>query len=80
MERNLRISWAYRDMTIEGQFPGERVRIHDLEAYRRSGSTDRDWSETVIAYQRALGQVSNNAKTIELLDRVSDGVLIEHVI
>ena len=78
--QDLQISWADRYLTIEGQFPGEKIRIHYLEAYCRPGSTDRDWSETVIPHKSELVQASNNGKTIKLLDRLSDGVLVEHVI
>ena len=63
---------------MQGKFPGEEIRIHYLEAYCRAGSTNRDWSETVIPHESELVGVEDEGRRIRLLDRLADGVRVEH--
>ena len=49
-----------------------------LEAYCRPGSTDRDWHETVIPHESELVLATDDGKRIELRDRLSDGVVVNH--
>jgi hypothetical protein len=85
----LTLDWADRYLTISGDpesgnaVPGDAIRIHYLEAYCRGGSTDRDWAETVIPHQTKVisaGTRDGDTKdgVIELVDRLSDGVIVRH--
>lgn len=79
-EQGLAIEWKDRFLTISGDFPGGKIRIHYLEAYCRPGSTDRDWAETVIPHETLLVESDASRRRIRLRDRLSDGVAVEHVI
>src|SRR6266404_2492580 len=74
----LEISWAKNFLTIRGKFPGDEIRIMYLEAYCRSGSTDRDWSQTVIPHKAE--QLATSDGSIQLQDTLADGVVVNHVI
>lgn len=73
----LTATWSDRFLTIRGDFPGEEIRIHYLEAYCRAGSTNRDWQETVIPHEsRLLAEPKDGVIAIE--DRLADGVVVNH--
>ncbi len=77
----LRLSWADEWLTIHGaQLPGEEVRIHYLEAFCRSGSTDRDWRETVIPHRTELQDAGAEGDRLKLRSTLNDGVVVEHEI
>lgn len=76
----LSIAWEKNYLTIRGEFPGEELKILYLEAYCRPGSTDRDWTETVIPHQAELTEASADGRVIKLRDRLVDGVIVEHTI
>lgn len=76
----LSIAWEKNFLTIRGGFAGGEIRIHYLEAYCRPGSTDRDWSQTVIGHQSQQVSVSDDKSVIKLEDRLSDGVIVMHTI
>ena len=76
----LQIAWKDRYLTISGEFPGKVVQIHYLEAYCRAGSTDRDWSDTVIPHTSRLVAASEDHRRLEIEDRLEDGVIVRHVI
>jgi hypothetical protein len=78
--QDLQATWENRYLTIRGDFPGKEIRIHYLEAYCRPGSTDREWGKTVIRHESELTEVADDGKTIRLLDRLEDGVRVEHEI
>ncbi len=74
----LTIRWADNFLTIHGdRLPGD-IRINYLEAYCRPGSTDRDWGQTVIGHKTELVSASDDCRTIELRDRLNDGVVVTH--
>jgi len=80
-EEGLKISWKDRFLQVSGEaIPGGPIEIHYLEAYCRPGSTDRDWKETVIPHESQLVSATDDGKTIELLDRLSDGVVVKHLL
>jgi hypothetical protein len=79
-DRKLSLDWDKNYLTIHGDIPGETVTIMYLEAYCRAGSTDRDWGETVIPHKTELTSRSEDGRTIALRDKLSDGVVVEHVI
>lgn len=78
--QNLEATWENRYLTIRGDFPGKEIRIHYLEAYCRPGSTDREWGETVIRHESEVAEVTEDGKIIRLIDRLEDGVRVEHEI
>lgn len=74
-----KLTWEDNFLTIHGsQLPGKQLRIHYLEAYCRPGSTDRDWSQTVIRHRATL--VAADGNRIQLKDELGDGVIVEHTI
>ena len=76
--QGLTVEWKNRYLEVSGAIPGGPIRIHYLEAYCRPGSTDRDWSDTVIPHQSQLVEASPDGLRIE--DRLADGVVVKHVI
>src|SRR5262245_31944604 len=79
-EPGLTMSWEKNYLTIRGDFPGGDLKILYLEAYCRPGSTDRDWKETVIPHTAEQLEASADGRTIKLRDKLSDGVVVEHVL
>jgi hypothetical protein len=80
IDRRLTLAWEKNYLTVRGEIPGETVTIMYLEAYCRPGSTDRDWSETVIPHKTELTSQASDGKRIALRDKLADGVVVEHVI
>ncbi len=79
--RGLAIAWKDNYLTVRGaDLPGGEVKIHYLEAYCRPGSTDRDWSETVIGHRTELVSAGDDGRRLELKCRLKDGVEVKHVI
>jgi len=81
----LRIAWAANILSIEApegqpQIPGGKLAINYLEAYCRPGSTDRDWSQTVIKHTTRLVSASDDGHALELECRLADGVFVRHQI
>jgi hypothetical protein len=76
----LELSWAKNFLTIRGRFPGEEIKIMYLEAYCRLGSTDRDWSQTVIPHTARQIPANDRDSSIHLEDVLADGVVVRHVI
>lgn len=77
----LRIRWEKNFLTISGNdLPGQDMRVHYLEAYCRPGSTDRDWSQTVIGHTTELVSASDDGKVIKLKCTLKDGVVVDHII
>jgi hypothetical protein len=77
----LRIQWENNYLTIRGDdLPGQEMRVQYLEAYCRSGSTHRDWGQTVIGHTTELISASEDGKVIKLRCTLKDGVVVDHVI
>jgi hypothetical protein len=76
----LELSWAKNFLTIRGRFPGDEIKIMYLEAYCRSGSTDRDWPQTVIPHTARQLPANDADSSIHLEDVLADGVVVKHVI
>src|SRR5262249_51430536 len=74
----LRISWENNILTVTGDFPGGKIETLYLEAYCRSGARDRVWKDTVIRH--TTEKVSDDGRTIRLLDKVAGGVEVSHTI
>jgi hypothetical protein len=74
----LSVQWERNYLTIRGDFPGGEIRIHYLEAYCRSGSTDRDWAATVIPHRTEVLPGGQPDRVIRLRDVLEDGVVVTH--
>jgi hypothetical protein len=73
------ISWDKNYLAVAGEgLPGGDIRIHYLEAYLRSGSTNRDWLKTMIPHWTR--KLSATPKRIELQCKVEPSVIVDHVI
>jgi hypothetical protein len=79
VDNGLSIHWENNYLTISGNdIPGGPIEIHYLEAYCRSGSTDRDWRETVIPHQTKL--ILAEGKQIRLRCKVESSIVVDHEI
>jgi hypothetical protein len=76
----LAVDWADGYLTIRGPFPGGEIRILYLEAYCRPGSTDREWSDTVIGHKTTLLESGSDERSLKLRDVLGDGVIVDHQI
>ncbi len=77
----LSLKWEKRFLEVDGPtLPNGPIRTHYLEAYCRPGSTDREWSKTVIRHTSELRSAAANGRRIEIVDRLEDGVVVEHII
>lgn len=80
-DESLTLSWSENMLTIRGsRLPGGEVKVWYLEAFCRPGSTDRDWSKTVIPHQTQLIDRSTDGRRLRLRSRLADGVVVEHTI
>lgn len=75
---HLHLGWTNGMLTVSGGRLPAPVPIHYLEAYCRPGSTDRDWSQTVIPHRSELIGVDPAGERLELRDILADGVVVEH--
>ena len=77
----LRIGWHNDILSVSSRrIPGGTVEIWYLEAFCRSGSTDRDWSETVIPHTTVKLGASADGTAIRLRTVVGPGVEALHTI
>jgi hypothetical protein len=75
----LTIGWTNNMLRISGaQVPGQYFDTWYLEAFCRSGSTDRKWEETTIPHETKL--ISASAQKIRLRTTVEPSVVIDHEI
>lgn len=73
--------WEKNFLRIRGdRIPGGAIEINYLEAYCRSGSTDRDWRDTVIGHVTEKLSAREDGSLIKLKDTLRDGVVVEHTI
>ncbi|MBI2432243.1 MAG: hypothetical protein HYV26_05175 [Candidatus Hydrogenedentes bacterium] len=78
---DLRLAWKDNLLTISAPgLPGETIEVWYLEAFCRSGSTDRKWEETVIPHQTELVSQSADGKELRLHSVVEPAVTVEHVL
>ena len=74
------LKYEKRHLQISGEsIPGKNLQVLYIEAYCRANSTDADWvKHTVIKHKTRV--IKHSPKEIILIDEVSDGVVVEHVI
>src|SRR4051794_34991811 len=78
-DEGLVLSWSDNMLTIRGtHLPSGSVKVWYLEAFCRSGSTDRDWKETVIPHVTKLIETSPDGRRLRLRSTLEDGVVVEH--
>ena len=79
--RTLTLSWEKEILTVHGtHLPGGALEIWYIEAFCRPGSTNRDWSKTVIPHKTELLSLSPDGRSIKLRSRLDDGVVVDHEI
>jgi hypothetical protein len=82
----LRIAWTKGTrggdiLSIRGPtLPGGELIVWYLEAYCRSGSTDREWRETVIGHDTRQVSADKDGRQIKLRCELRDGVIVDHTI
>ena len=75
----LTLSWTNNLLTIAGpNLPGGKLGIWYLEAFCRSGSTQRDWRQTVFPHKTSLTFASRDGKRLKFLTRVTPSVEVVH--
>jgi hypothetical protein len=78
---DLTVAWDKNMLSIRGpEVPGGEVKVWYLEAYCRSGSTDRDWKQTVIPHRTEKLEEAPDGKFLKLRCRVEGGVEVVHEI
>jgi hypothetical protein len=75
----LTISWTNNLLTVAGpNVPGGKLDIWYLEAFCRSGSTRRDWRQTVLPHKTSLVSASRDGRHLNFLTRVTPSVEVAH--
>ena len=76
---NLRLAWTNNMLTISGaNLPGKSLEVWYLEAFCRSGSTPRDWHQTVIPHKTELLRAGRNGESLRLRTHVEPSVEIRY--
>lgn len=74
-----RLEWKDSMLTLHApELPSRKVEIWYLEAFCRSGSTDRAWKETVIPHTTRLLHVEGDGQSLRLESVVEHGVRVIH--
>jgi hypothetical protein len=77
----LRIAWVKNLLTVrQAAARDSEVEINYLEAFCRPGSTDRDWSETVIPHRTERQEEAPDGGRLRLRSTLADGVVVDHEI
>ncbi len=80
-EAPLRLSWQNNMLTIHSpRLPEGKLEAWYLEAFCRRGSTDRDWSETVIPHETTKLSSEPDGSLVRLRTVVEPGVEVLHEI
>lgn len=75
----LTLSWTNNVLSVSGpNLPGRTLDIWYLEAFCRSGSTQRDWWQTVLPHKTTLVSVSRDRKRLRFLTRFDPAVEVIH--
>ncbi len=77
----LSLDWEREMLTIRGEgLPGGELSVWYLEAFCRAGSTDREWSDTVIPHTTELVERGEDGSRLVVRSTLADGVIVESVI
>src|SRR5258706_907690 len=75
----LHIQWKDNTLTITGEdLPGKKMTITYLEAFCKTGSTNRKWEETTIPQETKLISTEDNDKHIKLRTIVKPDIEVIH--
>ncbi|MBM3833897.1 MAG: hypothetical protein FJ403_11625 [Verrucomicrobia bacterium] len=75
------ISWTNNMLTVTApNLPGGKVDTWYLEAFCRTGSTKRDWRQTVIPHKTELLSADSKGKHLRLRTKVEPSVEVSHEI
>ena len=75
----LTLSWTNNLLTVAGpNLPGGRLDIWYLEAFCRSGSTQRDWRQTVWPHKTSLISTDADHQHLRFLTQVEPSVEVRH--
>jgi len=75
----LRLEWQDNMLTIRSEkLPRGKLEVWYLEAFCRSGSTDRDWRQTVIPHKTFKVAADENGTHLELKSVVEPNVEVLH--
>ncbi len=75
----MRLEWSGNMLTVTSpSLPGGALEIWYLEAFCRSGSTEREWSETVIPHETALVGLAGDGSELTLRSVIEPGVEAIH--
>lgn len=75
----LTLSWTNNLLSVSGpNLPGQTLDIWYLEAFCRSGSTQRDWWQTVFPHKTTLVSASRDGKRLQFLTRFDPAVEVIH--
>jgi len=78
---HMTVGWTNNMLTIRApRLPGDKVEIWYLEAFCRSGSTHRDWSQTTIPQKTELLEADKAGRHLRLRTRVEPAVEVRHEI
>jgi len=76
---SLYVQWKNNTLTISGEdLPGKKMNINYLEAFCKTGSTNRKWEETTIPHKTELISTEDNDKHIKLRTIVKPGIEVMH--
>lgn len=76
---DLHIQWKNNTLTISGEnLPGKKMNINYLEAFCKTGSTNRKWEETTIPHETKLISPAGNDKHIKLRTIVNPDIEVIH--
>ncbi len=75
----LAVSWTNNLLTVTGSnLPGGSLSIWYLEAFCRSGSTKRDWRQTVLPHKTSLLSSTRDGKRLQFSTKVTPAVEVLH--
>lgn len=75
----LQLQWKDNILTISGEkLPGKTIDILYIEAFCKTGSTNRIWDSTTIPHKTALVSADDNGKHITLRTIVQPGIEVFH--
>src|SRR6185369_9948127 len=76
---SLHITWEHNKLTIWGDnLRGKKINIEYLEAFCKTGSTNRLWDETKIPHETRLVSTDDNNQHITLKTIVQPDIEIKH--
>lgn len=75
----LTVGWTNNMLTVTGpDLPGAKLETWYLEAFCRTGSTKRDWKQTVIPQKTELLSAANDGKRLRLRTKVDPNIEVLH--